>query len=520
MINGWVTDLLIQPILIWRADRMTRLPVGSMTTLLVVLGTLLYGSAQRSNRFFEQGPKVAVVQHDFPMYVDDRAGLTTRDTIFRAYLELARKAAMEKPDLIVLPETATSCYINDEFVLAKPEDLDEIRRWRYGVRTTLGAVKELQRFSRQVRDAFQSLSTETGVPIVFGSSSLEWRPKAIPPGVEAFNSAFLLAPGETRPVARYDKIHLVLFGEYVPFRLSHRSLYDWLNKQTPWGQSGLEYSLSPGGDYTVFEFGARSLDGRPYRAAVPICYEEIMPYITRRFVRGAGRSDESKHIDMLLTISNDGWFLHSEELEQHLAAAVFRAVENRIPIARSVNTGASAQIHPNGKIHSLVTLSDENRKKLETVAAALERLSGLAERMADLIESDEAYSKAFEEAGQVYLRDLRGALQAMGPEFEFIAERLGPAMYDLTARTTKGRLEAARKLGRQLGEELDMISRWRDKPWTAPGYIVADMKCDNRLTVYTRWGDWFGQAMVALLVMMLLDWLLHRFWKGRTAKQT
>ncbi|MBN2563252.1 MAG: apolipoprotein N-acyltransferase [Phycisphaerae bacterium] len=515
MLNGWITDLLIQPILIWRTERGTRLPVGSLTTLLVLLGTVIYGSTQRSKASFMPGPRIAIVQHDFPMYVDRRG--YDSDTIFGAYLELARKAAAEKPDLILMPETAIACYVNDEFLDASPADLEEIRQQRFP-RFPKGSLKAYQSFSRRVRDAFQALSTEFGVPIVLGSSSLEWRPKALPPGVQTFNSAFLLEPGETRPVARYDKVHLVLFGEYVPFRYSYRPLYDWLNSMTPWGGDGVEYSLTPGDSYTVFEFGAVSRDNQRYRAAVPICYEECMPYIARVFTRGGGESGGNKNIDMLLTISNDGWFLHAAELEQHLSTAVFRAVENRIPIARSVNTGASAQIHPNGKIHDLVALSEETGRRLDSVVTAMDRLKVLVDRMEPQVSSEEAYKKTFEEFGRVYLQDLLKALQAAGPEYTYMDERFRPLFRRLTDKRTEFRLGAIREFRERLDDSLETIARWRTKPWTAPGYIIANMQCDSRVTIYTRWGDWFAQGAVALYVLMLVDWLLRRSSRRKPAR--
>lgn len=515
MVNGWLTDLLIQPILIWRTERATRLPVGSLTTLLVVLATLIYGSAQRSSDYFEAGPKVAVIQHDFPMYVDERAGRTGPRTVFQAYLAIARKAAEQKPDLIVLPETAMSCYINDEFLDAAPAYLDSVREHRFP-KWTKANLESYRQFSREVRDGFQELSTTSGIPIIVGSSSLEWKPTEIPPRVEAFNSAFLLEPGKERPVARYDKIHLVLFGEYVPFRYSFRSLYDRLNAMTPWGREGVEYSLSEGKEYTVFEFNAASRKDRRYRAAVPICYEEIMPYITRAFVRGQGEP-RGKNIDMLLTISNDGWFLHSAELEQHLAAAVFRAVENRIPVARSVNTGASAQIHPNGKIHDLAVLAAPDAKLLEPLAEALRKLYVLAERLEDRCNEDEGYRKAFVEVAKVYQEEYRQAFDSLGPEYRFFRERLDDLLIGLTAGTAELRSTSAATFVDQIREDLSTIARWHERPWTAPGFIIAEMKCDDRVTIYSRSGDWFAQGAVGLLGVMLLDWLLRRVWRRKPA---
>jgi apolipoprotein N-acyltransferase len=521
MVNGWLTDLLIQPILIWRADQSTRLPIGSLTTLLVVLGTLIYGSSQRSTRHLETGPRVAIIQHDFPMYVDsERANRTPFESVFNGFLELARQAAAEKPDLIVLPETAMQGYINDKFLEATPGELDEIQRRRYPPSVRQGAMADLQRWSLRVRDAFQQLCNETGVPIVIGSSSIEWKPTAIPPRVDAYNSAFLLKPGRTKPADRYDKVHLVLFGEYVPFRFSHRWLYDWLNGITPWGKLGIEYTLSEGSEFRAFEFNAASREGRAYRAAAPICYEEIMPYVTRAFVRGvpASRDGQAKDIDMLLTISNDGWFLHSAELEQHLAASVFRAVEHRIAVARSVNTGASAIIHPNGKIHNRVRLLPGKVALLDGVDAVLIQLDDSAQAMDARADQQQEYMAAWTELRKALVGPLRTNLSTLGREFDFMADRLDGMMLALAAKDAAKRRAAIADLRGQLDEDRRTIARWKERPDTAPGYSVENLKCDNRITLYTRWGDWFAQGAVGLVALMLLDWTLRRIFRKKTER--
>ena len=89
------------------------------------------------------------------------------------------------------------------------------------------------------------------------------------------------------------------------------------------------------------------MEGRSLRFGIPICYEDVMPYIARTFARG---DDGTKGVDLLLNISNDGWFGRGIQQEQHLAICTFRAVENRVGIARAVNTGNSALIKPTGEI--------------------------------------------------------------------------------------------------------------------------------------------------------------------------
>ncbi|MFQ5430035.1 MAG: hypothetical protein ACE5E1_06965 [Phycisphaerae bacterium] len=103
MVNGWLTDLLIQPILFWRGERSAKLPFGSLATLLVVAGTVLYGVSNSSTRHLPKGPRIAIVQHDLPLFVGAEPWEQLRpETVFSSHLALARRAAAEHPDLIVL----------------------------------------------------------------------------------------------------------------------------------------------------------------------------------------------------------------------------------------------------------------------------------------------------------------------------------------------------------------------------------------------------------------------------------
>ncbi|MHC4310554.1 MAG: carbon-nitrogen hydrolase family protein [Planctomycetota bacterium] len=124
---------------------------------------------------------------------------------------------------------------------------------------------------------------------------------------------------------------------------------------------GYDHSLDAGTEYTVFEMAdppadsTSTLDSQPYKFSVIICYEATIPAIARRF---ALDKQGRKQIDWLINISNDGWFvrfkdekvLPSTELAQHMAICVFRAVENRLSIIRSVNTGISCIIDTLGHV--------------------------------------------------------------------------------------------------------------------------------------------------------------------------
>ncbi|MCJ7544849.1 MAG: hypothetical protein MUP47_09875, partial [Phycisphaerae bacterium] len=150
----------------------------------------------------------------------------------------------------------------------------------------------------------------------------------------------------------YAKMHLVPFSEYVPFGQSWPGLHRLLR----WFVPGVMQQLDPGRRPTVFELERPR--GR-WTLAVPICYEGTFGDVCRQLVM-EGRA---KRADILVNLSNDGWFVWSwgggpyrgsTEHAQHLAQYCFRAVECRTPVVRAVNTGISASIDSCGRIVALV----------------------------------------------------------------------------------------------------------------------------------------------------------------------
>lgn len=375
MVNGWLADV----VLAWAGRRgVAAVPGGSWrvwgtgaVAAGAVVGSLAYGVWRLRTAELSPGPRVAVIQGNFVLDVSLAATgpgpLEKRETYF-GYMEAARR---EDPAVYVLPESPWVMVLNPEYV---EREVDPSSQERY-----------LVAWSQQCYERFREFAESSGAVVVVGGQSVEDHPQRVYPQRERFNSAFVFYPDRPRPL-RYDKVHLLLFGEYVPFRGGRlHSVYLWLNSITPWGQGGFEYSCSPGREFRVFTLPGEREDGRAYRFGIPICYEDAMPYVSRRFTRGDG---ESKGVDFLLNISNDGWFRRRSELTQHLAVCVFRAVENRVGIARAVNTGISGFIDPNGRIYGCVSrngrLRGEEVEGYSVAAVMLDRRYSFYTRYGDL----------------------------------------------------------------------------------------------------------------------------------------
>ena len=156
-------------------------------------------------------------------------------------------------------------------------------------------------------------------------TSLLLNSQEVAPNDGIYNSAVLINE-EGRLVAQYDKIRLLPFGEYVP-------LPQWLP-----GAGlirGIVGEFTPGTNYRPMQVG-------PVRAGVFICIESAYPSIARRFTAAGA--------DVLINISNDGYLGPTAVMRQHLANAVFRAVENGRPVLRVTNTGITAFITEAGTV--------------------------------------------------------------------------------------------------------------------------------------------------------------------------
>lgn len=255
-------------------------------------GTLAFGGSRLRTLNPPGEVTVAVVQPSIEQPLKWEPGHTAATlTIFFA---LTRRAGIEHPDLLVWPETAS------------PTPL---------------------RRDERLQAALKSLAGTLRVPFLVGSIDPDDRD----PG-RWRNAAFLLT--EQGIVGRYDKIHLVPFGEYVPLSRLIGFVRGWAE---------FIADLEPGTRAVVFP-------GPPAPFGVVICYEGIFPDLFREFVRGGAR--------LMINITNDGWFGRTSGPAQHLAMYPFRAVEHRTAIVRAANTGVSAFIAPTGRITRRMHLFD------------------------------------------------------------------------------------------------------------------------------------------------------------------
>jgi len=152
-------------------------------------------------------------------------------------------------------------------------------------------------------------------------------------GKDAYNAA-LFVSGDSERVGLYRKLHLVPFGEYVPGRHTVPGISAIVGDQVP-------EDFGFGKEHTVFQLTRPEI-----RVAPLICFEDTIGELTRQFVlRGA---------NLLANVTNDGWFLRSAGSQQHLANAVFRCVEMRLPMVRSANTGVTCFVNEFGRVTQIL----------------------------------------------------------------------------------------------------------------------------------------------------------------------
>jgi apolipoprotein N-acyltransferase len=284
--------------------------------LVVLVGVFMFGFGKLREQDSE-GPTIRVtfIQPSIPQKWIWASG--EDGSWFNRVLDLTRQALTNETDLVLWPEAAIP------------------HRIRYN-EETLRAVTGIAQSNR--------------VWMIIGSDDTEPRAGSLnPEDQDYFNCSFLVSPDGTL-VSRYCKRNLVIFGEYIP-------LVRWL-PFVKWF-TPISSGFAPGDKVVPFELERRVPDQRgtngfqraelelraPIKTAILICFEDMFPHLAREYVEA--------DTDFLVNLTNDGWFGESAEQWQHAAGAVFRAVENGIPLARCCNNGITCWVDSRGRIREI-----------------------------------------------------------------------------------------------------------------------------------------------------------------------
>ncbi len=322
MVNGAIAEMLI-------VRRSLFIVCRLFLVFVLLLGAVSYGRwrIEQSDRYITAGPEIAAVQTNVPQSV--KQSFEAEEKILDDLVVENGQCVSAGAKLVVWPETMVQAILEPQVLRM----LDESHVYRQFDRI----------ISEQARKgAYILVGAYGGSPRIENNFDIRMAQK--------YNAAFLYAPDGNQSPQKYYKIHLVPFGEVLPFE-GVPFIHNLLLKFSPYD---FDYTIDAGKEFTAFEM--RTPDSNEtYRFGTMICYEDAVAGIARRFVLD---EDGNKRVDWLVNISNDGWFvrfkdgkvLASTELAQHTAIAAFRAVENRTAVLRSVNTGISCMIDSLGRI--------------------------------------------------------------------------------------------------------------------------------------------------------------------------
>lgn len=305
--------------------------VWPLVPAVVAMGVCLgYGFYRMTGDHVRGGdkPVIALIQGT----IDTEFGVDQNEVkqrTYRQYLRLSRKAADENPhlDLIVWPESMYPTPWIDY------EDGAEIPPW---FKDTPDQWKEYLAIKKRVtRDSMRAMAEDLGSPLLLGVDAHHFNRRGMSHYGSSIHVGYVKASHTASIKGRYDKMHLVMFGEYVP-------LGDWfpfLYELTP-----LPGGLTPGKEAQSFAIGDRG----QFLVAPNICFESVVPHLVRSQV--ADLQSKGRKPDVLITQANDGWFWGSSALDMHLVCSVFRAIECRTPYLTAANTGFSAYVDANGRM--------------------------------------------------------------------------------------------------------------------------------------------------------------------------
>jgi apolipoprotein N-acyltransferase len=329
------------------ADRPRRAVWPLLPATLALAGAIGYGEYELRAPSRSPAPReplrVALIQGSFDTIFEFNA---ERDrSIFLRYRQLSEQAVAQYPDvqLVVWPE---SMFTGDlgEILLAGPIDVPAdvplpAEEYRQRVRT------RALTFSYKVDDVARRLNATRnsggkanpgGVHLIVGTDTLQLGATQ----TRRYNSALCISP-EGQLTGRYYKMHRVMFGEYLPWG----DVFPWVYRITPMTQ-GLDAGQ-----------GAACFPVEGWNLSPSICFESTVPHLIRRQVETLRKSNRSP--DLLVNVTNDGWFWGSSILDLQLACSVFRAIENRLPVIVAANTGISASVDSRGRVQQQGPRRDE-----------------------------------------------------------------------------------------------------------------------------------------------------------------
>ena len=269
-------------------------------TMAGIVGVLVFGLRTTQVSPSTKPFPVAAVQSNVPQNQKFDPEFTTR--IFDQFRRLSEIALRSNPppDLLVWPESS----------MPGPVLADE-----------------------QSRKFVMDLAASSETDLLLGTIDVD--------NQNVYNAAILIADGGDR-IQVYRKVHLVPFGEYVPGRHTVPLLAQIVGDQVPGDFKG-------GTEFTVF-----TLTDSDVHVAPLICFEDTIGELTRQFILP---NETSPGANLLVDMTNDGWFERSAGSHQHLANAIFRSVETRRPMIRAANTGVTCFINQFGRVTQ--TLQDD-----------------------------------------------------------------------------------------------------------------------------------------------------------------
>ena len=273
-------------------------------TIAIFIGSYLYGQMALANIQYDKELKISVIQGNIGQEMKAKPRTYAKEIMAR-YKNLTRQASQNQPDFIIWPEAATPGFVLKNMALRK-------------------ALVDIIQGS----DAY----------FVVGSSEYPKFSKGDNFDVKKYGNTALYFSPKGELLGQYLKIRLIPFGEYIPYY----GKFPWPKFIVP--DDSRTYEI-PGTEHNLFNHEG-------YQFGITICWESHFASLFRAFVK--------KGANLMINVTNEGWFGDSAAPHQKLVTTVFRAVENRIAIARAANTGISCFIDPLGRITARVQQGEKD----------------------------------------------------------------------------------------------------------------------------------------------------------------